>query len=304
MDSTIFNGIYIQETYSGEIESSRGGGLSLTKNYILRRKGGSKDAFVDTYSPTREMENYEAYAALQSYILKEKNSLIYQTSDMSLILWATTIKCRVERESYPVYQGTVKWQYDPRKPNYLFQPVTWKHRMVAGTRKVAYSALPQRWHTLVGTAPINYGNGVNWDAKKEVFEGVECYSPEWRMIAQQQILASLFSEEYQLALHSMCPTVNLFPFRGKPPGTVLYIGADVDEGMNGENKVVDLTHQFVLAPNLVNFVYDGIPVPLKEGHEYLWATGYVSENNMPRTDQVNVAPMYFKSDLNLLGLGT
>jgi hypothetical protein len=250
------------------------------------------------------MDQPEAYACLQSFVLQFLNSLTYHTNEGDIILWASKIRTTLEQSNYPVYKGTVTWRFDPRKPNYLFQPVTWSDRMTGGTRKLAYPAKPQRYYTRPGVAPIP-STGVNWKGDGYgggYFEGVDCYSPEGRIVAKQQLLASLVTSEYLLFLKKMSKTVNNAPFRGLPPGTVLYLGADIEEGMNNENRVADLTHQFVVEPNMENFTFDGIQVDRKGGHEYLWATSFVGEGLCPVTDQVFVAPMYNESDLNLLGL--
>ena len=313
LQSTILNGVWIQETYSGSVKSSKGGSMTLRRDYILRKKGDNPR------NKTQEMHQTEAYAALQSFILQYQYGIDYQTNEGTVKLWTSNINVDVDKNNYPVYKGEVTWEFDPHKPNYLLQPVTWSHRMSSGTRKLSKPVLPQRHYTLPGVPPISYP-GVNWDAEKQVFEGVECYSPEWRMIAKQQLLANTVTQNYLLMLMWMSKTTNALPFRGFPPGTVLYLGADMEEAMVKDNRVVDLTHQFVIEPNMENFFYEGIHVDMKGGHEFLWVSSYVktfdvevddeeSEESArggqvvgPAIYQINVAPMYGKTDLNLLGL--
>jgi hypothetical protein len=172
--------------------------------------------------------------------------------------------------------------------------------MVGGTRKMSVPIMPQRYYTRFGEPAIPYA-GVNWDAERHVFEGVDCYAPEWRMQAKHQILASAVTPDFRRWIMAMSKTVNAVEFRGLPPGTVLYLGVDMDETFNNGNKLYDITHQFVIEPNMIDFFYDGIFVPLKEGHEYMWTSAIKTESG-PRTTQVNIAPMYAKSDLNTLHL--
>ena len=199
---------------------------------------------------------------------------------------------------------TVTWELDLRKPDYLVQPVRWSHRMIGGTRTIRYPAQPQRYYTRPGTLPIPFA-GVNWDGDNARYEGVDCYAPEWQMTAKQQILKASVTTNYLIWLAQMRRTTNAHPFRGFFPGVVLYLGADIDEGKNRDNDVYDLTHQFIVEPNLENFYIDGIFVPFKGGHEHLWTAVSKQCDPMtgavyPLTIQANVANMYNESDLNLL----
>ena len=301
----LLNGVYIQETYEGALESSRGGAYTWTKRYILRKKGDN------VFNKTQEMEQYEAYSVLQSFILRFLQIINYPTNEYTITLWANKINVEVDKENYPVYKGTVTWETDTRKPDYLVQPTTWSHRMIGGTRTVKFPAMQQRYHTRPGIIPIPYA-GVNWNGKE--YEGVDVYSPEWQLIAKQQILKAGVNTDYFFWLVGMAKTVNAFPFKNLPPGTVLYVGADIDEGKNRENEVYNITHQFIVEPNMENFNFDGIHIPFKGGHEYMWTAKSrqiiiePDPNNpsnsiqhiVPATRQVNIAPMYGESDLNLL----
>jgi hypothetical protein len=104
--STILNGVWIQETYSGPVDSSKGNTLSLTRQYILRKKGDSQ------FNKTQEMHKTEAYAALQSFILRFQYAVDYQTNEGSVLLWASKIRANVDKENYPVYKGEVTWEFD------------------------------------------------------------------------------------------------------------------------------------------------------------------------------------------------
>ena len=268
--------------------------MSLTRKYQLRKKGNS------TRNKTQEMDQMEAYACFQSFILRFQQLLIYHTNEGDVHLWVAKIRVHGEKSRYPVYQGEATWTHDPRKPNYLVQPTVWSHRMSGGTRKAAAPIEQQRNYTRPGVAPIHH-DGVNWIPKKG-YEGVDCYSPERRIVAKQQLLASFVTDDYWNIMYSLSKTVNGTPFRGFPPGSVLYLGLDSDESFVNDNKVHDITHQFVVEPNLVNFTYYGIPVSHKEGHEYLWFTSYETAGGGSIVDQVYVAPMYAKSNFDLIGL--
>jgi len=256
--------IWIQEKYASGIESSRNGGMTLRRRYQLRKKQGS-----DPKEKTSEMDEAAAYGALQSFVMQNMYSMEYTTNEGTVRLWVASIKCDVEKNNYPVYQGEVTWEFDPKKPDYILQPVTWSHRMVSGTRVVTFPhpSTVQRYYPAPGVPPIPY-TGINWDNQKG-YEGVECYSPEWRITAKQQLLASLVTMNYLRTLIWMTPTVNMYPFLDLPPGTVLYLGADVEETIdNRRNKIANLTHQFVVAPNMMDFTFDGIYIDRKWGHEY------------------------------------
>jgi len=294
--SIILNGVLIQMTYEAALESAKGGSMSLTRNYILRKKGDN------ALNRTQEMDQEEAYACLQSYIIRYQQTLIYHTNEWDIKLWAGKIRVEVDKDNYPVYKGTVTWELDLRKPDYLVQPITWSHRMVGGTRTTKFPVLPQRYFPRPGMPQINFA-GVNWNGKEAEYEGVECYAPEWQTIAKQQILKNTVADDYIRWLVYMSKTVNALPFNNLPPGTVLYLGADIDEGKYRENDVYNLTHQFIVEPNLENFYVDGIFVPFKGGHEYLWTTvakQIVGGVEQYVVTQVNIAQMYHESDLNLL----
>ena len=294
--STILNGVWIQETYEGAVDTNKGGTFTLRRNYQLRKKGSSH------HNQTQEMHQTEAYAALQSFILRFQYGIDYRTNEGTIRMWASKVKADVDRNNYPVYKGEVTWEHNPRNPNYIVQPVTWSDRMIGGTRKMAYPIEQQRYYLPPGmTFAVNY-DGVNYNNRTDAYEGVECFSPEWRMIAKQQLLASLVTHGHRRMLQHMSKTVNSQPFRGFDPGCVLYLGADMDESFHHDRKVVDLTHQFVVEPNMVNFSIGGIPVDRKLGHEYLWLTSAKTLAG-PIVTQVNVAPMYATTNLNLLGLG-
>ena len=291
----LLNGIWIQEKYEGAVDSAKGS-MTLTKNYLLRKKGDKRQ------NKTQEMHQTEAYAALQSFIVQFQYSVIYQTNEGDILLWASKIRAETNKQNYPVYSGTVTWDFDPRKPNYITQPVIWSHQMGGGTRNFAFPAQPQRYYT-APNMPIVPHVGVNYNASNRVYEGVDCFAPEWRIRAKQQLLESLVTPEYIQTLQWMSKTVNSEPFQGFLPGSVLYLGADMEQSLDKNNNILwDLTHQFVVEPNMENFDVGGIQVPLKKGHEYLWFTSIFTEEG-PQVTQVNVAPMYNETDLNLLGLG-
>jgi hypothetical protein len=251
------------------------------------------------------MHQSEAYAAFQSFILRWQYCIDYATNEGTVRLWASEISVDVDKNNYPVYKGVCTYEFDPRKPNYILDQVIWTHRMVAETRKLAFPVVPQDCYAPPGVVPIPY-SGVNWDKEKRNFEGVDCYAPAWRMTAKQQKLASLVDYNYLLMIHCMRPCVNGTPFRGYPPGTVLYLGADFDEAplVLGENHVVDITHHFIVEENILPFITpEGIPVTKgKGGHDYLWTSTYLGTGNIPYTNQVNVATMYNYAELNNLGL--
>jgi len=302
--SHIQNGVWIQEVYEGGIESRRQGGMTLTRKYILRKKGDSHR------NPTQEMHQFEASRALHQYILVHQYNIDYETGAGVVRMWPASISVDVDKGNYPVYKGEAKWIYDPRTPNYITQPTTWSHRMTGGTRKVAFPMYPQRHYPRPGF-PVVPHVGVNWDSSRQVYEGVDAYSPEWTMVAKQQLLTSLVTSDYMRMLYAVAKTTNGAPFMGFAPGEILYLGPETDQTINSisdfDYEVTNLSHQFIVEPNLGSFMFDGaIPVTHKLGHEYLW----VSVNNMsnngpaqPVATQVNVAPIYATSSFDLLGLG-
>jgi len=234
--STIVNGVWIQQTYDGQIESGRGGGVSLTRNYILRKKGNN------ALNKTQEMDQETAYACFQSFILRFQQHILYQTNEGTIPLWTSKLNVNVDRNNYPVYKGEATWVWDPRKPNYLIQPTTWSHRMVGGTRKASVPMLPQRNYTRPGVQPILH-KGVNWNRDKHIYDGVDIYSPEWRIVAKQQLLSSVTTMNYWKSIMSLSKTVNMEPFLTFPPGTVLYLGVDADESFVNENRVFDISSE-------------------------------------------------------------
>jgi len=306
LQSHVLNGVWIQETYSGSVDSSSarfggGGSVTLKRDYLLRKKG---DGLNPEKRSTQEMHQTEAYAALQSFILNHQYLLTYVTNEDTVKMWAARISVKTDKQIYPTYKGEVMWEFDPRKPNYILGQTTWSHRMVSGLRNTVYP-LSQEYYVKPGFPTIPY-YGVNWIAKDRTYEGVECYAPEWRMTAKRQWLASYFDTECLIWLHSMSRCVNETEFRGFAPGCVLFLGVDVDEApvVYGQNQVVDVTYHFIVEPALPEgFMYDGIELTFgKKGHAYLWAVSHLGENELPITNQVNIAQMYKNADLNSLGL--
>jgi len=304
--SAIIEGVWIQEMYDGGVESSKGSpsSLSLTRKYILRKKGDNHQ------NPTQEMHQTEAYAALHAFAMLQY-IIDYPTHNGTIRLWVSKISANTTKNDYPVYRGEIQWAFNPKMLNYIVQPVRWSHKQTGGTRKVAYPMFPQRHYSRPGL-PVVPHIGVNYNAATNTYDGVDCYSPEWTMTAKQQILTRLVTSQFMKTLYSMAKTYNSAPFRDFAPGEIFYLGAEMDEGSNTidslEFDVTTLTHQFVYEPNMPpDFTFDGISGINKAGHEYMWmSTALISGPGEPQrtvTTQVNVAQMYGSSNLNYLGLG-
>ncbi|MDR0329008.1 MAG: hypothetical protein LBI05_12015 [Planctomycetaceae bacterium] len=251
----------------------------------------------------------EAYAALHAYMATYERTIEYRMYNEKIIMWLSKVNVNVDTNGYPVFHGEVSWKYEPNRLDYIVNPVQWSHSMQGGQRRVAFPMFPQRHYPRPGM-PFRIHPGVNWNNNESVYEGVDCLSPEWTITAKQQLISSLITNNYLTMLYSMAKTTNSTIFMGFAPGTMLYVGAELDENTKTVNEwdfnVTNITHKFIYEPNMENFNYDGIPVAFKGGHEYLWLSTAVAseEGEQAQTvvTQVNVAQMYGVSNFNFLGL--
>jgi hypothetical protein len=302
MQEGLVGGIRVRQLYVNSIETKRNKSLSWTKGFQIQKMRNRSQSTILTEE--------EAYAALQSYALSNFPKIDYHTEHLDYKLYVSRIRVFTDKSKYPLYHGEVTWEAPPL--HYVLQPPMWSHRMSGGTIKQVYPVVPQRYYTPPGQEPIPH-LGVNWNEDRGVYEGVECHSPEWHMSCTQQLFSSVVTMEHIKCLQLFTKKINFNPFRSLPKHSVLYLGADLDESIGSDEqfaepfKVTTLVHHFIFSPHLANFYYGDVFVPLKEGHEYMWASTerFIDINTNTETtriSQVNIASMYHSIDFDFLGL--
>jgi len=297
------DGVQVDQRYRGSAEAGRKGERRVSQDFLLRKKNNGL---------TVEMGHAEAYQALVKFIGTTRPNI----GDLN----CTKISIPQEQANYPTYNGSVEWEYQPWRAKFGSPPL-WSHGMSAETITVQFP-FAQQWFTKNGREPVPY-NGVNWDNKKHDYEGVEIIKPGWNATAKVVYGASRVTPAYILSLQMLMATVNGAVFQGFDPGTVLYMGADLqqngdissymlqDLGEEQESLYWDITHHFRMAPNLTNIDINGINVPFKAGHDVLWTTSSVKtppeqsgviKKLYGEVEQVNVAKVYADGDFSLLQL--
>jgi len=303
----MINGVRIKETLSGNMSYERSGMCSTKRTYVLLLK---EDGLP--HGKTIWMDHHTAYNALQAMVFNHM-SPHPRTDNDQIFAWVKSIDVTTDKSDFPVWRGTVTWEApDPRKGHFMLNPVTWSHRMTGGTEKRIFPVRPQRMFT-VGTLPPfmlpAIHSGVNWDQERRTYEGAEVHCSQWNMTAKQQVLASVVTSSFLHSFYNISNTVNNDEFRGFPKGSLLYLGAELDEVYHGSNDPTSMEYRFMTCDINHQFIYErpkvlvvnGNYVGEADGHDVIWFNGI--ETQFGTYDQIYCAPMYHESNFSLLGLG-
>lgn len=105
--------------------------------------------------------------------------------------------------------------------------------------------------------------GVNGDS----VEGTDITVPQSQFSVTRVVPALLITLEYHSLLEDLTGTVNAATFRGRPRGSVLFLGAQGD----GEvGKDCEITFNFAHSKNATDLQIGDISGVAKEGWHYLW----------------------------------
>jgi len=119
---------------------------------------------------------------------------------------------------------------------------------------------------------------------RDSVEGTDVFVPKFEW--QRTVHRPVCTVEYLKTLRDLTGTVNNDVFYTFPAETVLYLGAS---GQFTQGEGWSITHRFSYAPNEINIaIGNGLVVPLKRGHEYLWVA-YEEQEVGNRVLQVPVA---------------
>lgn len=109
---------------------------------------------------------------------------------------------------------------------------------------------------------------------------------------------------YLIVLYELTAKVNSATFYGFPAGSVLFMGA---QARPKDTSSVTVQYKFSVSPEETDItICDGLVVPSKKGHEFLWVSykDATSENVLWKIpDAAYVERIYDEGDFSLLGLG-
>ncbi len=175
------------------------------------------------------------------------------------------------------------------------------------TAHISQSLTTTRYPTgpVAGFQVPNFNGAIGVSGDGEV-QGVDIPVPgmEWTE-TYSKTLAEVTNSYIDL-LVNMRGTVNNNVFRGRPIGSVLFLGAA------GRSNLVeskwDISYKFMYSPNAQNITVGGITVASKKGHEYLWALYENTEDTnaglvVRRARGVYVEKVFEESAFSVLGIG-
>lgn len=166
-----------------------------------------------------------------------------------------------------------------------------------GSQTVTAKRCVEIMHTY-GNCP-NYGNLV--DVQDGEAQGVEIYSPAASMKIQKYFRKTQFNATIRDKIIFRRCRVNDATFKGFLTGTVLFLGADIEE-VPENDKYFSITFNFLLNENLENGSEGSITGINRKGHEQVWFH-IRKENKSTRTiDGVYVGKFYHLADFTEMGL--
>jgi hypothetical protein len=125
-----------------------------------------------------------------------------------------------------------------------------------------------------GTDPPDHGKAVN--VIDGIAEGVEVVVPALSFAIQQKFDGGTITLPWLRSIVLATGCVNGDVFLGFMPGEVLFLGPTGSQPFaffsNGQVQFAEreMEFRFAVSPNLTGLTIDGISVPSKPGHDYLW----------------------------------
>jgi len=186
---------------------------------------------------------------------------------------------------------------DPQEPEYRYSTIGGNEHI-----DVAFSQ-EKRFGDAV---PFFPGNFIEMSPDGKI-KGTEIISAS-RSLTEVHYRTSC-TTEYQEILALLSTTVNAEPFRGRPAGTVLFVGADCSK--RGKNNDWQITYQFKINPDQSIEIPDlnpGEPFT-KSGFKYLWFLKTAEKDSATgtmiyKTQAAYEATVYRSGYFVNLGIGT
>ena len=199
-------------------------------------------------------------------------------------IWMSTIRYGEENNSQTEVGG-VSYQFDTG----------------GGTQHIT-QALEQKNFPEPDAADYKDAIGVTSDG----VEGVDIVVPVYNFGETHTFLDSFVPDTLRARLFFLTGTVNTALFRGFKTGEVLFLGAS---GSQRNKDEWEISYRFSAIPNLTNVTVAGFTGIDKGGHDYIWGRYQEEEDTnaketVLRAQSIHVAKVYFRSDFNLLGIGT
>lgn len=174
-------------------------------------------------------------------------------------------------------QPTAPAGTDPLGPGYSFETTGGTVHITQSIETTGSGCIP----ALPGAPDTKKAIGQT----KDSVEGCDIIAPkmEW----SRQVHRPVCTIEYLKDLRDLTGRVNADPFYQMPAETVLYLGAS---GTFQLGQGWSITHRFAYAPHeLAVNIGNGLIVPIKRGHEYLWVMYDDEEAVVPRLLQTPAA---------------
>jgi len=210
-------------------------------------------------------------------------------------LWRETI--RIDPQGFNLWY--IDAEYGPIDP-WEFK---WNFDTTGGTAKVTHAFQ----HIADYPAAHNNNGAIGVNQNGEV-EGCEIVVAQFKWTEVWQLPLAAASFAYSDTLELLTGKVNNAVFRGKPAGSVLFMGAQ-GSGSNKDPDRVEVTFHFVRDVGQTNLTYGSISGVDKPPHHYLWIEYQQQElgavnRNVIDAIAVHVEKMYGSANFALLGIGT
>jgi hypothetical protein len=157
----------------------------------------------------------------------------------------------------------------PRQPKRIGE-ATFSFDGTGGTTTITQAYAQTKY----GTAAPEHGNAIN--VVDGLAEGVEISVPALAFNIQQKFDGSTITLPWLRSIVLATGCVNQDTFLGFAPGEVLFMGPTGSQPFaffsDGQVQFAEreMEFRFAVSPNLTGLTIDGISVPEKPGHDYLW----------------------------------
>lgn len=159
-----------------------------------------------------------------------------------------------------------------------------------------------------GSVAPDYGGaiGVNSSGGSLSVEGTDVYVPTYSWTESHRFPVSQISDAYLAGVYALCAApVNGAPWRGNPPGAVLFRGAR--GSWKDSDEYARIEFAFSLTPN-VTLSLGTISGIQKPGWDHLWqvfeeADDATAKSLVKRLKAAYVEQVYRRGDFSVLGIG-
>ncbi len=147
------------------------------------------------------------------------------------------------------------------------------------------------------------GVELNDDGSKARVRGVEVYAPVLEYSYGEEFLNHIVTTQFIDNIYSLCGKVNSAPFFGRPPLSVLFMGA---QGAKKGSEKWEIRYDFAYSENVSSLRVGSITTGPKAGWEYLDVlyvpNGRTNNLRLLVPGQATIHQVYYPGDFNLLGL--